>query len=73
MQSQFSSTSAIGGALVPPPFIIAADGRISTAEHMLGYDQERFLLEISAQEVSEPNRRANAVVHVSIIVVLNQN
>ncbi|XP_053682239.1 cadherin-87A [Sabethes cyaneus] len=54
------------GSIVPSPFAIGKDGRITTANYMAEYNQDRFILEIVAKEVESPERVATAKVHVWI-------
>ncbi|GBP51653.1 Cadherin-87A [Eumeta japonica] len=55
------------GSIVPSPFNITQDGVVTTANFMSEYNQDRFVLEVLAQEVAPPHRRAVAHVHIWII------
>ena len=54
------------GSIVPSPFAITKEGRITTATYMAEYNQDRFILEVIAKEVESPERIAIANVHVWI-------
>ncbi|XP_058466683.1 cadherin-87A isoform X2 [Malaya genurostris] len=54
------------GSIVPSPFTIGKEGRITTANYMAEYNQDRFILEIVAKEVESPERVATAKVYVWI-------
>ncbi|KAM7364223.1 cadherin 87A isoform 3-T5 [Cochliomyia hominivorax] len=54
------------GSIVPSPFAISSEGRISTGAFMAEYNQDRFELEIIAKEVEAPQRIAKAKVIVWI-------
>uniref|UniRef100_A0A336M3D8 CSON011390 protein n=1 Tax=Culicoides sonorensis TaxID=179676 RepID=A0A336M3D8_CULSO len=62
---KFGATKTTG-SIVPSPFSISKDGRITTASYMAEYNQDRFILEIIAKEVEMPERFAKANVHVWI-------
>ncbi|CAB3226941.1 unnamed protein product [Arctia plantaginis] len=55
------------GSVVPSPFNISQDGVLMTANYMSEYNQDRFVLDIIAQEVAPPHRQAKAQVYVWII------
>ncbi|XP_075975917.1 cadherin 87A isoform X2 [Anticarsia gemmatalis] len=55
------------GSVVPSPFNISQDGVLMTAHYMSEYNQDRFVLDIIAQEVAPPHRQAKAQVYVWII------
>ncbi|XP_063893828.1 cadherin-87A [Helicoverpa armigera] len=59
--------SQSSGSVVPSPFNISQDGILMTAHYMAEYNQDRFVLDIIAQEVAPPQRRATAQVYVWII------
>ncbi|XP_001989490.2 cadherin-87A [Drosophila grimshawi] len=52
------------GSIVPSPFAISQDGRISANTIMAEYNQDRFELEIVARELEEPQRSANTKVYI---------
>lgn len=54
------------GSIVPSPFTITKDGRITTANYMAEYNQDRFILDIVAKEVESPERVATTKVYVWI-------
>lgn len=53
------------GSIVPSPFAVSKDGRITTASYMAEYNQDRFILEVIAKELQPPERIAKTNVHVS--------
>ncbi|KPJ12580.1 Cadherin-87A, partial [Papilio machaon] len=53
------------GSVVPSPFNITQDGVLMTAAFMSEYNQDRFVLDVIAQELAPPHRRATAKVYVS--------
>lgn len=53
------------GSIVPSPFSISKNGRLTTATYMAEYNQDRFVLEIIAKEVEPPERQTKAKVYVS--------
>ncbi|XP_038218379.1 cadherin-87A-like [Zerene cesonia] len=55
------------GSVVPSPFNITQDGVLITATSMLEYNQDRFVLDIIAQEEAPPHRQAKAQVYVWVI------
>ncbi|XP_070490349.1 cadherin-87A isoform X2 [Chironomus tepperi] len=54
------------GNIVPSPFSISQDGRLTTNAYMAEYNQDRFELDIQAKEVQPPERIAVAKVFVWI-------
>ncbi|XP_055683308.1 cadherin-87A isoform X2 [Lutzomyia longipalpis] len=62
---KFGSSKSTG-SIVPSPFGISKDGRLTTAAFMAEYNQDRFVLEIVAKEQEPPERTAKATVHVWI-------
>ncbi|ALC46335.1 Cad87A [Drosophila busckii] len=52
------------GSIVPSPFAISQDGRITANTIMAEYNQDRFELEIVARELEEPQRSANTKVNI---------
>ncbi|XP_059616920.1 cadherin-87A [Phlebotomus argentipes] len=62
---KFGSSKSTG-SIVPSPFAISKDGRLTTATFMAEYNQDRFILEIIAKEQEPPERTAKATVHVWI-------
>lgn len=61
---KFGATKSVG-SIVPSPFTISKEGRLSTAAFMAEYNQDRFELEIIAKELAAPFREASAKVFVS--------
>ncbi|KAL0881320.1 hypothetical protein ABMA27_001201 [Loxostege sticticalis] len=59
--------SQSSGSVVPSPFNISQDGVLMTAHYMSEYNQDRFVLDIIAQEAAPPHRQAKAQVYVWII------
>ncbi|XP_026727127.1 cadherin-87A [Trichoplusia ni] len=59
--------SQSSGSVVPSPFNISQDGVLTTAHYMAEYNQDRFVLDIIAQELAPPHRQAKAQVYVWII------
>ncbi|XP_045535482.1 cadherin-87A [Papilio machaon] len=55
------------GSVVPSPFNITQDGVLMTAAFMSEYNQDRFVLDVMAQELAPPHRRATAKVYLWII------
>ncbi|XP_068626040.1 cadherin-87A isoform X2 [Battus philenor] len=55
------------GSVVPSPFNISQDGVLTTAAFMSEYNQDRFVLDIVAQELAPPHRRATAQVYLWVI------
>ncbi|XP_017083648.2 LOW QUALITY PROTEIN: cadherin-87A [Drosophila eugracilis] len=60
---KFGATKATG-SIVPSPFAISQDGRISANTIMAEYNQDRFELEIVAREVEQPQRSASTKVNI---------
>ncbi|XP_055907536.1 cadherin-87A isoform X2 [Eupeodes corollae] len=54
------------GSIVPSPFSISPEGRITTSAFMAEYNQDRFELEIMAKEVEPPERSAKVKVNIWI-------
>ncbi|KAJ6636635.1 Cadherin-87A [Pseudolycoriella hygida] len=54
------------GSIVPSPFVVSRDGRLSTASYMAEYNQDHFELDIVAKEIEPPEREALAKVFVWI-------
>ncbi|XP_072929429.1 cadherin-87A [Epargyreus clarus] len=59
--------SQSSGSVVPSPFNISQDGILMTAHYMAEYNQDRFVLDIIAQEAAPPYRQAKAQVYLWII------
>ncbi|CAK1578959.1 unnamed protein product [Parnassius mnemosyne] len=59
--------SQSSGSVVPSPFNISQDGILMTATFMSEYNQDRFVLDIIAQELAPPHRQAKAQVYLWII------
>ncbi|XP_012545103.1 cadherin-87A [Bombyx mori] len=59
--------SESSGSVVPSPFNISQDGLLMTAHYMSEYNQDRFVLDIIAQEVAPPRRQAKTQVYVWVI------
>lgn len=55
------------GSIVPSPFNITQEGMVTTASFMSEYVQDRFVLDVIAQEIALPHRRATAQLYVWII------
>ncbi|KAL9694351.1 hypothetical protein quinque_013636 [Culex quinquefasciatus] len=62
---KFGATKTTG-SIVPSPFTINQEGRITTATYMAEYNQDRFILDVIAKEVESPERVATAKVYVWI-------
>lgn len=62
---KFGSGRSVG-SIVPSPFMITRDGKVSTATYMGEYNQDRFELTIVAKEVEHPNRESQAKVVIWI-------
>nr|XP_036675635.1 cadherin-87A [Drosophila suzukii] len=60
---KFGATKATG-SIVPSPFAISQDGRISANTIMAEYNQDRFELEIVARELEQPQRSASTKVNI---------
>lgn len=52
------------GSIVPSPFNITQTGKLVTANYMAEYNQDRFIVEVVAKEISPPERETIARVHV---------
>ncbi|KAF9823771.1 hypothetical protein SFRURICE_000014, partial [Spodoptera frugiperda] len=59
--------SQSSGSVVPSPFNISQEGILMTAHYMAEYNQDRFVLDIIAQELAPPHRQAKAQVYIWII------
>ncbi|CAH0398993.1 unnamed protein product [Chilo suppressalis] len=59
--------SESSGSVVPSPFNISQDGVVMTASYMSEYNQDRFVLDIIAQELAPPHRQAKAQIYVWVI------
>ncbi|XP_013102305.2 cadherin-87A isoform X1 [Stomoxys calcitrans] len=62
---KFGATKSMG-SIVPSPFTISQDGKVSTGGFVAEYNQDRFELEIVAKEMEEPKRSARTKVIVWI-------
>ncbi|XP_039957046.1 cadherin-87A [Bactrocera tryoni] len=60
---KFGATKATG-SIVPSPFSISADGRITTAAFMAEYNQDRFELDVIAKELEQPQQSTRTKVYV---------
>lgn len=60
---KYGSSKTVG-SIVPSPFSISRDGRLTTATYMAEYNQDRFVLSVIAKEVEPPERQATAKVYV---------
>ncbi|XP_067636828.1 cadherin-87A [Eurosta solidaginis] len=60
---KYGATKATG-SIVPSPFSISSDGRITTAAFMAEYNQDRFELEIIAKELEQPQQSTRTKVFV---------
>lgn len=58
---KFGSTKSMG-SIVPSPFSVSPEGRITTAAFMAEYNQDRFELEVVANEIESPERSARTKV-----------
>lgn len=67
---KFGATKSTG-SIVPSPFAISQDGRITANTIMAEYNQDRFELEIVARELEQPQRSANTKVNVCWFEVFN--
>lgn len=65
---KFGSSKSVG-SIVPSPFSVSKDGRLTTATFMAEYNQDRFVLDVVAKEVEPPERQANAKIFVSINIL----
>lgn len=61
------------GSIVPSPFAISQDGRITANTIMAEYNQDRFELEIVARELEQPQRSANTKVFVIISLTITND
>lgn len=59
------------GSIVPSPFAITKEGRLTTATIMGEYNQDRFELDVVAKEIEAPGREALAKVYVRILLWYN--
>ncbi|CAH2085946.1 unnamed protein product [Euphydryas editha] len=59
--------SQSSGSVVPSPFNVSQDGILTTATYMSEYNNDRFVLDIIAQELAPPHRQAKAQVYLWII------
>nr|XP_026497199.1 cadherin-87A-like isoform X1 [Vanessa tameamea]XP_026497200.1 cadherin-87A-like isoform X2 [Vanessa tameamea] len=55
------------GSVVPSPFNVSQDGILTTANYMSEYNNDRFVLDVIAQELAPPHRQAKAQVYLWII------
>ncbi|VVD05271.1 unnamed protein product [Leptidea sinapis] len=55
------------GSIVPSPFNITQDGIVMTTQFMSEYNQDRFVLDIIAQEIAPPHRQAKTKLYIWII------
>ncbi|XP_036327722.1 cadherin-87A [Rhagoletis pomonella] len=60
---KYGATKATG-SIVPSPFAISTDGRITTAAFMAEYNQDRFELEVIAKELEQPQQSTRTKVYV---------
>ncbi|KAH8382777.1 hypothetical protein KR009_005221 [Drosophila setifemur] len=60
---KFGASKATG-SIVPSPFAISQDGRITANTIMAEYNQDRFELEIIARELEQPQRSASTKVNI---------
>ncbi|XP_055375511.1 cadherin-87A [Condylostylus longicornis] len=59
-------SSKATGSIVPSPFTVSPEGRITTATFVAEYNQDRFELEVIAKETQPPERHAKTKVYVWI-------
>ncbi|XP_070137828.1 cadherin-87A [Drosophila bipectinata] len=60
---KFGASKATG-SIVPSPFAISQDGRITANTIMAEYNQDHFELEIIAREIEQPQRSASTKVNI---------
>ncbi|MPC87107.1 Cadherin-87A [Portunus trituberculatus] len=65
-QAKPRDTKAIG-SIIPSPFNISQDGKLTTASLMSQYRRHRFLLQIQAKEEAPPYRIASCDVNANNI------
>jgi hypothetical protein len=53
------------GSIVPSPFNLTQDGKLITSGYMVEYNQDRFIVDIVAKEITSPERFAVSKIHVS--------
>lgn len=58
------------GSIVPSPFNITQEGKLVTSGYMAEYNQDRFIVEIVAKEISSPERITTTRVHVWVFETL---
>lgn len=63
---KYGTVNTTTGSIVPSPFAISDDGRLTAASYMAEYNQDRFILDIEAKELAQPERKSNARVYVSL-------
>ncbi|XP_045449394.1 cadherin-87A-like [Melitaea cinxia] len=56
--------SESSGSVVPSPFNVSQDGILTTATYMSEYNNDRFVLDIIAQELAPPHRQAKTQVYL---------
>jgi hypothetical protein len=61
-----AGSNVSSGSLVPSPFKVTGNGRLSTATSMLEHNQGRFIVKLVARETAAPYRETETVVHVII-------
>lgn len=61
-----AGSNVSSGSVVPSPFMISENGKLTTATLVGEYNQERFKLEVVAREKATPFREAKAVVNIWI-------
>lgn len=61
-----AGSNVSSGSVVPSPFSISDTGRVTTANLIAEYNQDRFRLEISAKEKASPFRDTQTVINVSM-------
>lgn len=62
-----SGLNKSSGSVIPSPFAINSQGKITTAHFVTEYNQDRFELHVIARETAPPNREAVAILNVSEI------
>lgn len=61
-----SGSDKRSGSVIPSPFLINLQGKISTADFVTEYNQDRFELHVIARERAPPNREATAILKVCV-------
>ncbi|XP_065199853.1 cadherin-87A [Planococcus citri] len=59
-----SGSNKSSGSVIPSPFAINSQGKITTADFVTEYNQDRFELRVIARETAPPNREATATLNI---------